>query len=298
MMNPTTSNPHGATRRHQAGGSSARALLMTVLGEFVLPTGASVWTQTLVEVLGRLGVEEKSARQSLARTAADGWLVSDRDGRRVRWSLTNSGYQLLSEGAQRIYGFGARRNGWDGQWLVLAVTVPELQRQLRHRLRTRLAWAGLGSPTAGLWVTPDAGKEPEVARVLAEQGLTGSAFCYLGRFGSIGEPQTVVTQAWDLAGVATRYERFVAEFEAAAPMTPPEVLVAQLRIVHAWRRFPFVDPQLPTELLPPQWVGTRAADVFRRRHAEWEPVARRHWASLAALDTGNGRGNGRGPVPH
>ncbi len=287
-MNPTASNPHVATRRHQAGGSSARALLMTVLGEFVLPTGASVWTQTLVEVLSRLGVEEKSARQSLARTAADGWLDSDRDGRRVRWSLTDSGYRLLSEGAQRIYGFGARRNGWDGQWLVLTVTVPELQRQLRHRLRTRLAWAGLGSPATGLWVTPDAGKEPEVARVLAEQGLTSTAFCYVGRFGSIGEPQTVVAQAWDLAGVEVSYEQFIADFDAAAPTTPAEVFVAQLRLVHAWRRFPFVDPQLPTELLPPQWAGFRAADVFRRRRAEWGPAARCHWASLAALETGNG----------
>ncbi|MDQ3152170.1 MAG: PaaX family transcriptional regulator [Actinomycetota bacterium] len=289
-MKPTGSSSHVVTRRHQAGGSSARSLLMTVLGEFVLPTGAPVWTQTLVEVLGLLGVEEKSARQSLARTAADGWLASDRDGRRVRWSLTDSGQRLLTEGAQRIYGFGTHRNGWDGRWLVLAVTVPELQRRLRHRLRTRLAWAGLGSPAAGLWVTPDASKEPEVAQVVAEQGLTGSAFCYVGRFGSIGEPQTVVAQAWDLARVEKGYEQFVADVEAAAPTTPAEVFVTQLRLVHAWRRFPFVDPQLPTELLPAQWAGVRAADVFRRRHAEWEPAARRQWASLAGLDTGNSRG--------
>lgn len=267
---------------------------MTVLGEFVLPTRAPVWTRALVQVLGGLGVEEKAARQSLARTAAEGWLVSDRDGRRVRWSLTESGQQLLSEGAHRIYTFGTHRNGWDGQWLVLAVTVPELQRQLRSRLRTRLAWAGLGSPAAGLWVTPDAAKEPEVARVLSEHGLTGSAFCYVGRFGSIGEPQTVVAQAWDLAGVEEGYERFVDTFETVDPATPGEVLLAQLRLVHAWRRFPFVDPQLPGELLPPRWAGIRAAEVFRRRHAEWDPVARRHWAALATPD----HRNGRDPVPH
>lgn len=157
-MDPTADTNLVATRRHQAGGSSARALLMTVLGEFVLPGRIPVWTQTLVEVLGRLGVEEKSARQALARTAAEGWLVSDLDGRRVRWSLTEAGRALLTEGARRIYGFGAGRQPWDGRWLVLSVTVPESQRQLRHRLRTRLAWAGLGSPAPGLWVTPDAGK--------------------------------------------------------------------------------------------------------------------------------------------
>ena len=103
-------------------------------------------------------MEQKSARQALARTAAEGLLASDRSGRRVRWSLSASGRRLLTDGAARIYGFGTRSTAWDGRWLVLLVSVPESRRQLRHRLRTRLAWAGLGSPTPGVWVTPDPGE--------------------------------------------------------------------------------------------------------------------------------------------
>jgi phenylacetic acid degradation operon negative regulatory protein len=272
---------------------------MTVLGEFVLPRRAPVWTRTLVDVLGRMGVEEKTARQSLARTAADGWLVSSRDGRRVCWSLTDEGRELLSEGARRIYGFGAPEREWDGRWLVLNVTVPETQRRQRNRLRSRLAWAGLGSPAPGVWISPDAGKEPEVARVLAEQGLSGLAFSYLGHFGNIGEPQAVVSQAWDLAEVEADYEAFVAEFgpesgggvaglDSAGPgdaTAADATLVAQVRLVHAWRRFPFVDPQLPEQLLPPRWAGTRAAEVFRRRHAEWNAAAQRRWDELAVIDS-------------
>ena len=72
---------HGATRptvsrRREIGGASARSLLMTILGEFVLPRGGSVWTQVLVSALALFGVEDKSARQALARTAAEGWLAS------------------------------------------------------------------------------------------------------------------------------------------------------------------------------------------------------------------------------
>ena len=114
-----------------------------------------VWTQVLIDVLGRLGVEHKSARQALARTAAEGLLESDRAGRRVRWSLTAQGRGLLSDGAARIYGFGAPTRPWAGRWLVLLITEPEVRRQLRHRLRTRLAWAGLGSPAPGVWLSPD-----------------------------------------------------------------------------------------------------------------------------------------------
>src|SRR4051812_42329596 len=61
------------SRRHAAGAESARGLLLTVLGELVLPAGGAVWTSAVIDVLGRLGVEEKAARQALMRTAGAGW---------------------------------------------------------------------------------------------------------------------------------------------------------------------------------------------------------------------------------
>ena len=94
-----------ASRRREMGVASARSMLLTVLGEFVHPRHSSVWTATLLEALGAVGVEEKSARQSLSRTASEGLLTSTRHGRRVLWALTPSGADLLDEGTHRIYGF-------------------------------------------------------------------------------------------------------------------------------------------------------------------------------------------------
>jgi len=268
------------SRRRELGATSARSLLLTVLGEFVLPRPEPVWTQTLIDVLAELGVEQKSARQALARTAAEGLLVSDRSGRRVRWSLSASGRRLLTDGAARIYGFGTRTAAWDGRWLVLLVSVPESRRQLRHRLRTQLAWAGLGSPTPGVWVTPDAAKQDEVARVIADLGLTAVSSSFVGPFGAIGAERDVVAQAWDLAGIEGAYAHFLAAFGSAAPATPAEVMTAQIHLVHAWRRFPFLDPSLPGELLPDGWAGARAAALFGTLHAQWDGPAVRHWRAL------------------
>ena len=47
-----------SSRRREVGSASARSLLLTVLGEFVHPRHSSVWTATLLEALGSLGVEE------------------------------------------------------------------------------------------------------------------------------------------------------------------------------------------------------------------------------------------------
>jgi phenylacetic acid degradation operon negative regulatory protein len=271
------------SRRRELGATSARSLLLTVLGEFVLPQAEPVWTQVLLDVLGGLGVESKSARQALARTAAEGLLVSDRAGRRVRWSLTGAGRRLLTDGAARIYGFGRTPHVWDGRWLVLLVSVPESRRQLRHRLRTRLAWAGLGSPAPGVWLSPNPTKQDEVAGVVADLGLTEVTSSFVGPFGAIGAEHDVVALAWDLAEVEAAYEEFLDAFGPADPSTPDEVLRHQIHLVHAWRRFPFLDPQLPAALLPADWAGARAAELFTTQHNRWHSPAQQQWVRLLAV---------------
>src|SRR5215469_496297 len=115
--------------------------------------GGAAWTATLISTMARLGVEEKATRQALMRTAADGWLTAERRGRRTRWLLTGNAEELLTEGTERIYGFGAHRDGWDGSWLLVLARAPESERAARHVLRSRLTWAGLGSPAPGVWIS-------------------------------------------------------------------------------------------------------------------------------------------------
>lgn len=43
-------------------------------------------------------------------------------------------------------------------------------------------------------------------------------------------------------------------------------LVERMRLVHDYRRFPFRDPDLPPELLPPGWSGRAAHEVFLEAH--------------------------------
>ena len=90
------------TRRQELGAASARSLLLTVLGEFVLPSGRAVWTSTLLELLADLDVAEKAGRQAIMRTADSGWIEGSRVGRETRWSLTAAGTELLREGTGRI----------------------------------------------------------------------------------------------------------------------------------------------------------------------------------------------------
>jgi len=259
---------------------SARSLLMTILGEYVLARERPPWTSTIVEALNADGVEEKAARQALARTAADGWIASERDGRRVRWTLTDQGRQLLTEGAERIFGFGRTAPAWDGRWLMLLVTVPETRRDLRHRLRTRLTWAGFGTPDPGVWINPDPAREDEAREVLRDLDLDQGAMSFTAAHGMIGSQASMVARAWDLSTLEADYEEFVTTFGGAMPDGDAATLRTQTRLVHEWRRFPFLDPRLPRELLPADWSGAKAVEVFHARHAEWHEAAQREWAAL------------------
>ena len=270
------------SRRQQTGASSARSILLTVFGEYVLPFGTEVWTSTLLHVATGLGIEEKSARQALTRMGADGWIAAERAGRRVRWGLTDHGRTLLTEGTERIYSFGRDRDSWDGRWLVLLVSVPESQRDLRHRLRNGLTWAGLGSPAAGVWISPHPAREAEAKQVVAALGLDTVAFSFCGPFAGVGSERSMVEQAWHLGELADAYEEFVRTFADLHPGSPDETLFAQIRLVDEWRRFPRLDPQLPLEMLPPHWIGLRAAKVFDDLHERWHSTAEARWTELAA----------------
>jgi phenylacetic acid degradation operon negative regulatory protein len=269
-------NRPALSRRHAAGAESARGLLFTVLGEFVLPGGGSAWTSTIIDVLGRLDVEEKASRQALMRTASDGWLRSERIGRRTRWWLTDAGEIMLTEGSARIYGFSGEVDDWDGRWLLVLARVPETERPARHRLRTRLAWAGLGTPSPGVWLSTHADRLPEAERALADAGVLDDAQIFFATYAT-GQLDRMVRQAWDLTAIESDYQQFIDEFSTDVG---EDALGRLIELVHAWRRFPWTDPALPSQLLPTPWSGASAAELFARRREEWGPSAREQWRLL------------------
>jgi phenylacetic acid degradation operon negative regulatory protein len=264
-------------RRRAVGAPAARSVLLTVLGEFVLPLPGGVWQETLVGALGALDHKPQAARQALARSVTGGWLRSERHGRRSRAHLTEGAAEMLRTGAERIYSFGEPWE-WNGRWLLVVLRVPEDRRDVRHRMRTRLAWAGFGSIGGGLWITPHVEREAEVRAMDGAELVS-----FRAELGAIGDPARLVADAWDLDAVATTYRDFIARFGRLRARSPEATFAAQTMLVHEWRRFPFLDPDLPAEMLPKAWPGERAHEVFSERHAQWHGVAQEYFQALEAL---------------
>src|SRR3982751_2911256 len=201
-------------RRRSVGAPAARSALLTILGEYVLPAPGGAWQETLIGALGTLGYKTHAARQALARSVSAGWLATERHGRRSRVRLTPETAEMLRSGAARIYSFCAPWE-WDGRWLLVVLRVPEERREVRHRMRTRLAWEGFGSIGGGLWVSPHVEREAALREV--RDGSVAELLSFHGKLGELGDTERVIADAWDLGGVADAYKAFIAEFHRLRP---------------------------------------------------------------------------------
>src|SRR5919198_1862752 len=235
-------------RRRAVGAPAARSVLLTLLGEYVLPASGSAWQETLIGALEALEHKAPAARRALARSVTAGWLRTERHGRRSRVHLTAPTAEMLRSGAERIYSFGEPWD-WDGHWLLVVLRVPEERREVRHQLRTRLAWAGFGSLGGGLWISPHVGRESEL-REMAAGEPAAELLSFRAELGALGAPERLIAEAWELEEVADSYRDFVARFARLRPKTPQAVFRAQTLLVHHWRKFPFLDPDPPQAPLP------------------------------------------------
>jgi phenylacetic acid degradation operon negative regulatory protein len=191
----------------------------------------------------------------------------------VGYALTDRGRAIMAEGDLRIFRPPRARSA-DG-WLLAVFSVPEDQRSRRHALRSRLAWLGFGSVAAGVWIAP-AQLRAETAGVLAADGLAGYVSLFQADYLSFGDVRDQVRRWWDLDKLERLYQSFI---DAAAPVLAQwedygapaggngQAFADYVRVLTAWRRLPFLDPGLPPELLPADWHGVRAAELFARLRA-------------------------------
>jgi phenylacetic acid degradation operon negative regulatory protein len=276
---PARRTARPARRRQVIRTDNTRSVLTVVAAEFLLPTGGAAWTSTFLEILGRFGIRPGTARQALARAAhpEQGLLRSEAVGRRKLWRLSSDGEQLLRETTARAFGFAQQPEEWDGSWLIVLASIPEDDRSSRYLLRSRLIWAGLGSPAPGVWVGTHTARQAEVDEALAAAGISDQARVFVASHRHLGQMTSMVADAWDLEAIARDYERFMEDFRARRTGEPLMQLVS---LVVAWTRVVLRDPGLPRELLPATWPGAEAAAVFLDRHEHWRPGAMERWHEI------------------
>lgn len=244
-----------------------RALIVTIYGLYAREVGGWLSVATLIRLMAELGVDEPAVRSSISRLKRRRILEPGRVDGRAGYALSASAREILDAGDRRI--FRRRRGTVDEGWVLAVFSVPESQRRRRHTLRSRLAWLGFGSVGPGVWVAP-AHLYPEAREMLLREDLAAYVDLFQARYLGFAAAADQVAQWWDLDGLDALYQQFctehspvLASWRARRGKDDPGTAFADyVRVLTAWRRLPYLDPGLAPELLPRDWSGTRAADVF------------------------------------
>lgn len=254
---------------HQPSRIAAGSLIVSVLGDAVLPRGGVIWLGSLIGLMAELGLNERLVRTSVFRLVKEEWLQTEVVGRRSNYLLTPVGRRRFEEASAHIYAAHAPR--WDHCWRLVSV-VGELDVRTREALRRSMAWQGFGELSMGVFVHPsvdlqacmDALQSDGLSAVLTKLMPLVASHAGLGR---VGTDADMVQRAWNLDHLAQGYVEFLSNYQPV--LTEVEAMgrqsleratafKARALMIHDYRRLLLRDPELPAELLPPLWPGEQA----------------------------------------
>jgi phenylacetic acid degradation operon negative regulatory protein len=261
-----------------------RQLIVTVYGLYARRAGGWLSVATLIGLLADLGVDESAVRSSISRLKRRGILEAVRRDGAAGYELSGQALAILREGDHRIFQ-RKRATPADG-WLLAVFSVPEAERHQRHVLRSQLTRLGFGTAAPGVWIAP-AHLRKATEDVLRRLKLDSYADLFQAEHLAFGDVTEKVGEWWDLNQLEALYGEFL---EAHTPAlkrwrrrgAAPEraAFTDYVSALTDWRRLPYLDPGLPAELLPEEWAGRRAAELFFTLQAQLDEPARAHVAAM------------------
>ena len=268
------------------GSVQPQDLVITMCGAHLRRPGDRVWSAGMVELLAEFGFSTEAARAALSRLVTRDYLARVKVGRMVQYTLTPRSQELLADGDRRIFTFGRGAPAADA-WTMVWHAVPDDRRVERSRLASQLRFLGFGSLQDATWIAAS-DREQEVRLLLRRLGVEEFAAVLVGRLSRGSEPALLLSGAWDLEELARIYDDFLREFgpyaQPGTELADREAFLVRTRMLHAFRGFSQLDPELPGN--PAR--RSEIVHTFDAVYARLADQADAHFAAVAGteLDAG------------
>ncbi|PPA72277.1 phenylacetic acid degradation operon negative regulatory protein PaaX [Jeotgalibacillus proteolyticus] len=266
---------------------NTRSMIFTLYGDYIRNYGKKIWIGSLIKLLNEFGHNDQAVRAAISRMNKQGWIQGEKKGNKSYYSLTDRGSRRMDEAANRI--FKLKPANWDGNWRMLMYTIPEEIRSIRDELRKELVWSGFGSMSTSCWISPNQ-LEKQVEDLIEKYQIEEYVDFFIARYEGPHTNAHLVSKSWDLKEINEKYSLFITEWSQKyiidkgkiqkGSMTDAECFVERTKLVHEYRKFLFIDPALPEELLPDQWLGDHAASLFSEYYKELAEPALRFFESV------------------
>jgi phenylacetic acid degradation operon negative regulatory protein len=266
---------------------NTRSMIFTIYGDYIRHYGSQIWIGSLIRLLKEFGHNSQAVRAAISRMSKQGWVKAEKKGNKSYYSLTERGVRRIEEAAKRI--FKLRPEKWDGKWRILVYTIPEEKRNLRDELRKELVWSGFGTISNSCWISPN-NLEKQVYDLIEKYEIEPYVDFFIAQYDGPHQNAQLVEKSWDLDAINEKYEEFISIYSQKyiidknkiqrGEMTDAECFVERTKLVHEYRKFLFIDPGLPEELLPKKWMGSHAASLFSEYYKELAKPASRFFEEV------------------
>ena len=215
------------------------SLLISVFGDLAQEDGAQISGPFLRKLTKVIGIKPEAMRVALHRLRKEGWIESRRQGRNSVYFLTEKGHAQTVAATPRIYATApAASDAW------LAVFNP--------------SYPAHGVERSGAWMS---------SNILIAPQPPAPCDAYVTRVDTSAEVPDWI--AYKVCGGATLglAQDFAQALQTvrrhlSTSLSPLDVAVLRVLVVHGWRRIVLKTPVLPDHLFPKGWPGAQCrADV-------------------------------------
>lgn len=176
-------------------------------------------------------------------------------------------FRLTSRGKNRIVRdfplFRFQDQKWDGFWTVLFFDIREVERFIRDLLREDLKTLTFVMAQRSTYVTPH-NIVADLKEYLGFTGLSDEVIVFRSKKIFGGDEKKWARKLWKLDRLNRAYKSILADWEKSKGMLDDEKKEVVNRLKNQFFRAVAVDPFLPRELLPEDWVGIKARKIIRR----------------------------------
>lgn len=219
------------------------ALLWVFIGYELVPTKSRSPGYKLDKAYqDLLEINYETIKRGLKYAQQKGWITED-------LKITKKGRERL----ESILPQYQKAKKWDGNWYLVSYDIPENKKKLREILRATLKKLGFGQVHQSLWISAY-NFLGEVEQVIKDYNL--SNYVILGISDRIGtEPSKILAEKiWKLNKINEEYKKFIEKIKSQK-LSKTQISFFYFSILKK-------DSQLPKELLPENWYGDQAFEIY------------------------------------
>ena len=213
-----------------------------------------------VEALKPYQHSPAAVRQALYRLEQKGELKTRKAGKQKFYRLSTYGQAAVDTTYRKMTNPGTA--AWDGLWSIVVLHFPVSDRLHRDQMKYLLNFEGFASVSRGVYIHPQ-DRTNEIHEAAVKLKKSDCVFCYRGKRISSESDEALVKRLWDIEGMNKKYKHFLNMFfpllqQDKKNRTNEEAFALRLALANRYSEISWEDPELPDELLPENWKGTKA----------------------------------------